>query len=112
MWQEGTFDPKTIDRELGFAESIGFNAMRVFLHHLAWQEDPEGFKKRMNTYLEISDKHHIGTIFVIFDDCWNDVYKAGLQPAPKPGIHNSGWLRIPEHCIIQNLHWEIHWKNM
>jgi hypothetical protein len=95
MWQKETFDPKTIDRELGFAESIGFNAMRVFLHHLAWQEDPEGFKTRMKTYLEISDKHHIGTIFVIFDDCWNDVYKAGPQPAPKPGVHNSGWLRDP-----------------
>src|SRR5437762_3367782 len=54
MWQKETFDPKTIDRELGYAESIGFNAMRVFLHHLAWQQDPEGFKKRMKAYLEIS----------------------------------------------------------
>ena len=95
MWQKETFDPETIDRELSFAESIGFNAMRVFLHHLAWQEDPGGFKQRMNIYLKISDKHHIGTIFVIFDDCWNDVYKAGRQPAPKTGIHNSGWLRDP-----------------
>ena len=55
MWQKETFDPETIDRELSFAESIGFNAMRVFLHHLAWQEDPGGFKQRMNIYLKISD---------------------------------------------------------
>jgi len=95
MWQAGTFDASTIDRELGYAESIGFNAMRVFLHHVAWQEDREGFKKRMKTYLSIADKHHIKTIFVIFDDCWNDVYKAGPQPAPKIGVHNSGWLRDP-----------------
>lgn len=95
MWQAATFDPVTIDRELGYAQSIGFNAMRVFLHHVAWQEDPEGFKNRMKSYLKIADKHHIGTIFVIFDDCWNDVYKAGPQPAPKTGIHNSGWLRDP-----------------
>jgi hypothetical protein len=95
MWQKETFDPKTIDRELGFAESIGFNAMRVFLHHVAWQQDPEGFKKRMNIYLQISDKHHIGTMFVIFDDCWSDIYKGGTQPAPKPGVHNSGWIRDP-----------------
>ena len=90
-----TFDPKTIDRELGYAQSIGFNAMRVFLHHVAWQEDHEGFKNRMKQYLSIADKHHIGTIFVIFDDCWNDNYHAGKQPAPKTGIHNSGWLRDP-----------------
>jgi hypothetical protein len=95
MWQAATFDPKTIDRELGYAQSIGFNVMRVFLHHVAWQEDNEGFKNRMNKYLSIADKHHIGTIFVIFDDCWNDNCHAGKQPVPKTGIHNSGWLRDP-----------------
>jgi len=95
MWQKESFDSVTIDRELGFAESIGFNAMRVFLHHLAWQIDPTGFKERMNSFLEIADRHHIITLFVIFDDCWNDFYKSGPQPAPKPGIHNSGWLRDP-----------------
>jgi hypothetical protein len=95
MWQAATFDPKTIDRELGYAQSIGFNAMRVFLHHVAWQEDQEGFKNRMKKYLSIADRHHIGTIFVFLDDCWNDSYHAGKQPAPKTGIHNSGWVRDP-----------------
>ena len=95
MWQAATFDPKTIDRELGYAQSIGLNAMRVFLHHVAWQEDHAGFKNRMKQYLSIADKHHIGTIFVIFDDCWNDNYHAGKQPAPKTGVHNSGWIRDP-----------------
>jgi len=95
MWQKETFDTATINRELGYAESIGFNAMRVFLHHVAWQQDLEGFKQRMNTYLGIADKHHISTMFVIFDDCWNDTYKAGTQPAPKTGVHNSGWIRDP-----------------
>ena len=73
MWQAATFDSSTIDLELGYAQSIGFNAMRVFLHHVAWLEDPDGFKSRIQSYLEIADKHHIGTIFVIFDDCWNDI---------------------------------------
>jgi hypothetical protein len=95
MWQGSTFDAGTIDRELGYAQSIGLNCMRVFLHHLAWQEDPAGFKDRMRRYLEIAGKHHISTIFVFFDDCWNATYHAGTQPAPKPGIHNSGWLRDP-----------------
>ncbi|MDZ7694047.1 MAG: hypothetical protein U5K69_23490 [Balneolaceae bacterium] len=34
MWQEFSFDPKTIDKELGWAEEIGFNTMRVYRHHL------------------------------------------------------------------------------
>jgi hypothetical protein len=95
MWQKESFDPETIDRELGYAEGIGFNVMRVFLHHVAWQVDREGLKKRMNDYLAIADKHHISTMFVLFDDCWNDHYKAGPQPAPKTGVHNSGWIRDP-----------------
>lgn len=95
MWQKETFDTAAIDRELSYAEGIGFNAMRVFLHHLAWQIDPAGFKKRVDKYLQIADKHHISTMFVFFDDCWNPTYKAGTQPAPKPGIHNSGWVRDP-----------------
>jgi hypothetical protein len=95
MWQADTFDPQTIDRELGFAEGIGFNAMRVFLHSVVWQQDPKGFKDRVNQYLTIADKHHIQTIFVFFDDCWNPNAKPGKQPDPKPGIHNSGWMQDP-----------------
>ena len=95
MWQAESFDSKNIDRELGYAQAIGLNCMRVFLHHLAWQEDPAGFKYRMGRYLSIAHKHGISTIFVFFDDCWNESYHAGKQPAPKTGVHNSGWVRDP-----------------
>jgi len=95
MWQADTFDPVTIDRELGWAESLGFNLVRVFLHHKAWLQDPTGFKNRMEKYLSIADKHHIKTMFVIFDDCWNETSHMGKQPVPSPGIHNSGWIQDP-----------------
>lgn len=101
-WQAESFDPKTIDRELGWAEGIGLNCMRVFLHHVAWEVDKEGFKKRMDQYLSIADKHGIKTIFVFFDDCWNPTYKAGKQPDPKPGVHNSGWVRDPGDLLNQD----------
>lgn len=54
-WQKETFDTGTINRELGWAEEIGMNCMRVFLHHLAWQIDREGFKSRMEKFLKIAD---------------------------------------------------------
>jgi endo-1,4-beta-mannosidase len=95
MWQASSFDPQTIDRELGWAEGIGFNTMRVYLHSLAYKQDPSGFKNRMSQYLSIADKHKIKTIFVFFDDCWNKLGVIGKQPAPKPGIHNSGWVQDP-----------------
>ncbi|MFN2457277.1 MAG: glycoside hydrolase family 2 TIM barrel-domain containing protein [Chitinophagaceae bacterium] len=95
MWQAESFDPKTIDKELGWAEGIGFNTMRVFLHSLAWKQDPPGFKNRINQYLSIADKHKIKTMFVFFDDVWDKQPKIGKQREPKPGIHNSGWMQDP-----------------
>src|SRR5215813_4053304 len=90
MWQPETFDAKTIDRELGWAESLGFNSMRVFLHHLPYEADPEGFLKRVDEYLAIADKHHIGTMFVLFDSCWDPNPRLGKQREPAQGLHNSG----------------------
>jgi len=95
MWQAETFDLPTIDRELGFAESLGMNTVRVFLHNIPWEQDAAAFRKRIDQYLAIADKHHIRTMFVLFDSCWNDNPKSGRQPAPKPGVHNSGWVRAP-----------------
>lgn len=100
MWQAETFDTATIEKELGWAKSIGLNCMRVYLHHVAWEVDQEGFKSRMEQYLTIANNHAIHTIFVFFDDCWNPTYQAGKQPEPKPGVHNSGWVRDPGDLLF------------
>ena len=96
MWQAETWDTVTIDRELGWASGIGMNIMRVYLHDLAWKADAVGFKKRMNDFLIIAAKHKIKILFTIFDDCWNPDAAIGKQPDPKPGVHNSGWVRSPD----------------
>ena len=95
MWQEDTFDEIAIDRELGWAEELGFNCMRVFLHHLLWEEDRDGFMERIDRYLDISSGHGISTMFVFLDDCWNESCATGVQPEPKRGVHNSGWAKDP-----------------
>src|SRR5260370_4625931 len=69
MWQADTFDPKRIELELGWAESIGLNTMRGFLQDLLWQQDPQSFQKRIETFLQVSDKHHIKPPFVLFQSC-------------------------------------------
>lgn len=95
MWQEDTFDPRQIDRELGWAESIGMNAMRVFLHDLLWEQDSQGFVRRMDQFLTIAQKHHIRPIMVLFDSCWDPYPQLGPQHPPIPGVHNSGWVQSP-----------------
>jgi hypothetical protein len=102
MWQKESFDRAALDRELGWAESLGFNSLRVFLHSLAWQQDPQGFLARMDEFLALADKHHIGVMFVFFDSCWHPVPKSGTQPAPKPHVHNSGWVQDPGAAVLQD----------
>jgi hypothetical protein len=95
MWQAETFDPPQIDKELGWAEGLGMNTMRVFLHDLLWQQDAAGFKQRVDTFLTIASKHHIRPIFVLFDSVWDPFPKLGPQHPPIPGVHNSGWVQSP-----------------
>ena len=90
-----TFDPATIDRELGWAQIIGVNTVRVFLHNALWNEDSEGLLGRMDKFLTIAASHNIRTFFVLFDSVWRGLYKTGAQPAPLPGIHNSQWVQSP-----------------
>jgi hypothetical protein len=95
MWQAETFDPARIDLELGWAESLGMNTMRVYLHNMLWENDPEGLKRRMDQFLTIAAKHKIRPMFVLFDSCWDPDPVAGPQRPPIPGVHNSGWMQAP-----------------
>ena len=102
MWQADTFDVDTIDRELGWAADLGFNSIRVYLHNLLWDQDKDGFLKRAEQFLEIADKHGIGVMFVPLDGVWDPYPKLGKQRAPRPHVHNSGWLQAPGAEILGN----------
>ncbi|HJQ81776.1 MAG TPA: cellulase family glycosylhydrolase [Lacipirellulaceae bacterium] len=100
MWQGETFDPETIDRELGWAKSIGFNTVRVFLHELPWQEDREAFFERVDKFLEISARHGIRPMIVLFDGVWDPDPQSGPQRRPRTGVHNSGWVQSPGRVVL------------
>lgn len=95
MWQADTFNPREIDQELSWAESLGMNTMRVFLHDLLWQQDAAGFRQRIDQFLAIAAQHHIRPLLVLFDSCWDPEPHLGKQHAPSPGVHNSGWVQSP-----------------
>jgi hypothetical protein len=84
-----------LDRELDWAQSLGLNTVRVFLHDLLWVKDSSGLEHRMGQFLRIADKHKIKTIFVLFDSRWNPFPEAGLQRPPRAGVYNSAWAQSP-----------------
>lgn len=102
MWQADSFDPKRIDLELGWAEGIGMNTMRVFLQDQLWTQDSDGFKNRIDAFLTIAARHHVKPLLVLFDSCWDPNPMLGKQRAPKPGVHNSGWVQSPGLKELEN----------
>ena len=102
MWQAETFDPATIERELTWAEGLGFNTLRVYLHDVVYAVDAEGFLARIDRFLDLAAGHGIRPALVLFDDCWNPDPKPGPQLAPRPGIHNSGWAQSPGLRVVND----------
>jgi hypothetical protein len=100
FWQAATFDPATIDRELGWSADLGMNLHRVYLHNLLWDQDSTGFLARVDTFLTLADQHGIQTMLVLLDDVWHPVPKLGPQPDPIPHVHNSGWVQSPGAAIL------------
>jgi len=102
MWQAETFSPEIMDRELGWAADLGFNTVRVFLHQLPWEQDPEGFLARIDQFLAIAYSHGIRTMLVLFDSVWDPFPKLGKQPEPRHNVHNSGWVQCPGYDVLND----------
>jgi hypothetical protein len=102
MWQAETFDSAQIDQELGWAEDLGMNTMRVFLHDLPYQQDSAGFLRRIDVFLAIAERHGIRPLLVIFDSVWDPWPRIGPQRTPTPGVHNSGWVQSPGAGALGN----------
>lgn len=97
MWMEETFDPGTIDEELGWAQAAGYTAIRVQLQFVVWQADSGGFLDRVDKLMELAAKHGLRVVPVLFDDLnlAASAPVAGGQPDPVPGVHNSRWVPSP-----------------
>ena len=105
MWQESSFDPETIAKELKLAHESGYNSVRVFLHYLVWKEQKKSFKQNIETFLKIAESNKITVMFILFDDC-NAPGQApfiGEQKAPELGHHNSRWVACPGLDVVDDL---------
>jgi len=96
MWMPYNFDPEFISKELALAEDIGFNCLRVVLPFVVWEHDPDAFKKCLDTFLGICEKHGIKVMFCLFEDCGelrNPQY--GQQPDVLKGAYANAWSASP-----------------
>lgn len=97
MWMKDTFDPDTIDEELGWARGIGYTSIRVQLQFAVWQDDPDGFLHRVGQLLDIAAKHGLRVVPVLFDDLnlAGEPPRVGKQLEPIDGEYNARWVPSP-----------------
>jgi hypothetical protein len=104
MWSAATYDRVTIARELDWAGSgsggLGFNSVRVFLHHIPYHEDRSGFLKRVDDFLGLAAARGLGVLFVLLDGVWDPWPRSGEQRAPLAHVHNSGWAQCPGAAVL------------
>jgi hypothetical protein len=84
--------------------------MRVFLHDMVWAENPDAYYQRIDSYLDISAKHGIKTMLVLFDSVWDPHPRLGKQKDPTPGVHNSGWVQGPHIDVLKDAKRHIEMK--
>ena len=68
MWLH--YDHAIIDRELGYAQQMGLNCVRVFLQSLVYHHDPQAFLANFEDFLATADKHGLKVMPILFDSCF------------------------------------------
>jgi hypothetical protein len=103
LWQADSFDAPTIDEELGWAETVGFNTLRTNLHSLVWADDPAGLRGRIDRFLSIAARHRMRTMLCLLDDCEFSGRDSRLGPQgdPVPGVHNSRACASPGRAVVR-----------
>src|SRR5678809_1320944 len=62
-----TYDPVQIDRELGYAQRLRLNSLRVFLQYVVYEADPALFTSRLRDFVDRCHGKGVRPLFVLFD---------------------------------------------
>lgn len=91
LWQQAHFDADLIHKELCWAQDIGFNALRINLSYVVWQQEGEAYLNTIDRFLALAAQCGLKVVLCLFDDCAfsGKVAVYGPQPAPVAGVHNS-----------------------
>ena len=112
QWQEFGFDKRleTVERELQAAEEIGFNSVRLVLEFPVWDQEHDGFMKRLDRYLTVCKKHGIDAMLCLANDC--SVPKANFKEAVMGEQHydvgyHGGRAKSPHMRHGNELSWHL-----
>lgn len=99
------FDGEIVDRELGCAQRLGLNSVRVWLDCRPYQTDPALMLSRIDQFLNLCAKHELRAMLVLFDSCGvepDDFREHGETFDP----HWRRWTANPGYDSLGPEHWE------
>jgi len=94
IWMD--YDLVVIDRELGYAERLKLNTVRVFLNQAVYEHNPKQFLERLENFLSLCDKHKIRAMPVLFDSCFDPQVVDLKDYREKTWIPSPGFSRLGE----------------
>jgi hypothetical protein len=94
------YDADRIDRELGYAERLRLNSLRVFLQYVVYERDPADFLLKLEDFVVRCDRHGIRPLFVLFDSCFGE--EPSLEKADSPAwVNNPGFSRLKQRDALE-----------
>jgi len=66
------FNQEIVDKELGYAEELGLNSVRIWINYLAYKEKPKILEENIDNFLNLCEKHHLTSMLIPFDSCMVD----------------------------------------
>lgn len=96
-WQWAGYDRAVVDRDVGYADALNLNALRVFLSYEYWREDERAFATALDHLLDRAAARGVGVVPILFES-------AGAEPTPErldgadpraaPTVHSPSALTI------------------
>jgi hypothetical protein len=65
MWKR--YDPKIVERDLGYAKRVNLNALRVWLSYAWWNADRKDLERKFEHLLTVAEKRGIRVLVGLFD---------------------------------------------
>jgi len=104
VWSK--FDPEILDRELGYAQSLGLNSVRVWLDYWPYEADPTLMLSRLEHFLKLCDKHELQVMLVLFDSCATKTEEQLQKKEQTVDPHWKHWAANPGYRYLDPEHWK------
>lgn len=99
------YNHNTVDLELGFAQELGFNCIRIWINYNEYKKSKNRILKNIERFLRLCEKHELKCIFIPFCTCYIDPYDSS-----KDQVYATSFLKNFQVSPEEIKEFEAYWK--